>query len=130
MSIIKWDETLTLGIKKIDDQHKQLIHTINELHLAVQYGRPGDVIMSVITRLKEYADSHFLAEEQLFEDLDYPGMSDHKQEHLNFIAKIQDLSRQFSYNRDFLAIHVKDLLLTWFYHHIRTKDMEYKHLVR
>ena len=130
MTIIKWDESLTLGIQEIDDQHKRLINMINELHLALEYGKSSDVILPVIERLKEYADRHFLDEERLFVDLDYPGVSDHKQEHVNFIAKIQDLNKQFSYNREFLAINIRDLLLTWFFHHIRTKDLEYKKLIR
>ena len=129
MSIIKWDESLNIGVKSIDDQHKQLIHAINELHVAVEYGKSSDVILPVIIRLQEYVSSHFLAEERLFDGLGYQGAAEHKQEHLDFISRIESLSRQFSYSQDFLAIHIKDLLLTWFYNHIRTKDMEYKHLL-
>jgi hemerythrin len=129
MSIIKWDESLTVGVKSIDDQHKQLINMINELHLAVEYGKSRDVILPVIDRLQEYVGTHFLAEERLFSEIGYQGMAEHRQEHLDFVRKIESLSRQFSYNQDFLAIHIKDLLLTWFYNHLRTKDMEYKHLI-
>jgi len=129
MSIIKWDENLDIGVERIDAQHRQLINTINELHLAVQYGTAGDAIMPLIARLYDYAQAHFLSEELLFADLGYQGSAEHKQEHLNFITQIEGLSKQFSYNKDFLALHVKDLLLSWFYLHIRTKDMEYKDLL-
>ena len=129
MSIIKWDENLDIGVERIDAQHRQLINTINELHLAVQYGTAGDAIMPLIARLYDYAQAHFLSEELLFADLGYQGSAEHKQEHLNFITQIEGLSKQFSYNKDFLALHVKDLLLSWFYHHIRTKDMEYRELL-
>ena len=129
MSIIKWDENLNIGVERIDLQHRQLINTINELHLAVQYGTSGDVILPLIARLHDYANAHFLSEELLFADLGYQVIEEHKQEHLNFISQIEGLSKQFSYNKDFLAVHIKDLLLSWFYHHIRTKDMEYKELI-
>jgi len=129
MSIIKWDENLNIGVERIDTQHRQLINTINELHLAVQYGTAGDAIVPLIARLRDYAKAHFLSEELLFADLGYPGSVEHIQEHSNFIAQIEGLARQFSYNKDFMAVHIKDMLLTWFYHHIRTKDMEYKELL-
>jgi hemerythrin len=129
MSIIKWDESLNLGVERIDSQHKQLINTINELHLAVQYGTAGSTIVPLIARLKDYAKAHFLSEELLFADLGYQGLAEHKQEHVTFLAQIEGLAAQFSYNKDFMAVHIKDMLLTWFYHHIRTRDMEYKELV-
>jgi len=129
MSIIKWSEELSIGVASIDEQHKQLIHSINELHLAVEYGRSGDAILPLMARLSDYANAHFRAEELLFTGIGYQGVAEHKQEHADFIARLQDLHKQFEYNKGYLAIHVKDFLLAWFYNHIRTKDMEYKQLV-
>jgi hemerythrin len=129
MSIIKWDENLNIGVERIDTQHRQLINTINELHLAVQYGTAGNTIESLIARLYDYANAHFLSEELLFADLGYQGSAEHKKEHADFMSQIEGLRKQFSYNKDFLAVHIKDLLLSWFYHHIRTRDMEYKELI-
>jgi hemerythrin len=129
MSIIKWDENLNIGVERIDAQHRQLINTINELHLAVQYGTAGELIMQLIARLYDYANAHFLSEELLFADLGYQGSAEHKKEHSYFIAQIEGLSKQFSYNKDCLALHIKDFLLSWFYHHIRTRDTEYKEFI-
>jgi len=129
MSIIKWSDELIIGVANIDEQHKRLINSINELHLAVEYGRSGDVILALMARLFDYADSHFRAEELLFSGLEYQGIAEHIQEHADFIARLKDLNKQFEYNKNYLAIHVKDFLLAWFYNHIRTKDMEYKQLV-
>jgi hemerythrin len=112
MSIIKWDENLNIGVERIDTQHRQLVNTINELHLAVQYGTAGDTIVPLIARLYDYAKAHFLSEELLFADLGYQGSAEHKKEHANFITQIEGLSKQFSYNKDFLAVHIKDLLLS------------------
>jgi len=129
MSIIKWNEELNIGVAHIDEQHKQLIHAINELQLAVEYGRSHEVLQPLMARLFDYADTHFRAEELLFADLHYQGVAAHKQEHLSFLAKLQELSKQFDYNKEFLAVHIKDFLLAWFYNHILTKDMEYKQLM-
>jgi hemerythrin-like metal-binding protein len=129
MPIIKWTEDLEIGVQNIDDQHKQLIYCINELHLAVQYGTSGKSITPILTRLHDYANLHFREEELLFSALKYAAAFDHKQEHQNFMLKIQDLSKQFRYSDEFLAIHIRDLLLEWFFDHIRTRDREYQRLL-
>jgi hemerythrin len=126
MPMIKWDANLDIGVDYIDDQHKQLVHAINELSVAVKYGMSKEVIEPITARLFEYASVHFLAEEQLLTDLEYAGIDEHKKQHQDFITAIRGLNKQFSYNKDFLAIHIQGFLLEWFYEHIRTKDMEYR----
>lgn len=35
---IEWSDTLSVGVKEIDDQHKKLIDMLNELNKAIQSG--------------------------------------------------------------------------------------------
>lgn len=126
MSIIKWSEDLSIGIDSIDEQHRQLINIINELHLAVEYGAGNDAIYPLIHKLHEYARTHFDQEEQLLERHGFPGTLDHAREHEVFIGKLDELILRYSSHSEQLTVHVRDFLLTWFFHHIRTKDVEYK----
>ena len=38
MSILKWDKSLEIGHKKIDEQHKGLVQLLNDLHSAMSLG--------------------------------------------------------------------------------------------
>jgi methyl-accepting chemotaxis protein/hemerythrin len=126
MPLIKWSEDLQIGIEGIDAQHRYLINIINELHLAVEYGSGNETILPLIERLHEYADTHFKAEEALFEEHDFPGKVDHAQEHHEFIVRLDELKSQYSSKSDVLTINIRNFLLSWFFHHIRINDMEYK----
>lgn len=126
MSIIKWSEELCIGIESIDEQHRQLINIINELHLAVEYPGPDTPIYPLIHKLHEYARTHFDQEEQLLERHDFPGRADHASEHEAFIGRLDELMLRYRSNSGELTVHVRDFLLTWFLNHVKNNDMKYK----
>jgi len=126
MSIIKWSEELCIGSDSIDEQHRQLINIINELHLAVEYHGGNAAILPLVNKLHAYARTHFEDEEHLLEQLGFPGKVDHALEHDEFIARLDALILQYSSSSDLLTVHIRDFLLTWFFIHIRVHDMEYK----
>ena len=39
MAFIAWDDKLMTGIKSVDDQHKNLVEMVNELHDAMSVGK-------------------------------------------------------------------------------------------
>ena len=125
MPIIKWSEDLQIGIDGIDEQHRYLINIINELHLVVEYDSGNEIILPLIEKLRKHADTHFGAEEALLEEHDFPGKVDHAQEHDDFTAKLDELKSQYE-SSNLLTINIRNFLLSWFFHHIRINDMEYK----
>ena len=38
MALLNWNKKLSVGVESIDDQHKILVDTLNELHHAVMQG--------------------------------------------------------------------------------------------
>lgn len=126
MSIIKWNEDLIIGIGNIDEQHRHLINIINELHLAVEYAEGAGAILRLLDELHRYAHQHFGAEEALLDRHDYPSKEDHAEEHRQFICRLDELKTGYQSSSEVLTVHVRDFLLSWFFNHIRTSDMEYK----
>ncbi len=126
MSVIKWTEALEIGIESLDVQHRFLIDVINELHLAVKHNEGNEVLLPMIEKLHDYADTHFSEEEELLEKHDFAGKLDHVQEHNEFIAKLDELKRKCESSGEALTIDIRNYLLSWFFHHIKVCDMEYK----
>lgn len=126
MAILKWTEDLRIGITGIDDQHRQLVSLINELHLAVEYGKGEEVILPVLEKLHNYANTHFRDEEALLEHHNYPEASGHAEEHREFLARLNELQRQYRSLKEVLTVHVKNYLRNWFFTHIQIEDMKYK----
>jgi hemerythrin len=122
MEIIEWNERLVSGIKKIDDDHKNLIGYYNEFFTACYCSMGPAVINDIIIKLVEYAKDHYQREEELMEREGYPGLTEMKNEHESLIRTIAELQEKvkltslddvskdtFVFLKDRLVPHMKEL---------------------
>ena len=126
MDLIKWDESLSVGIVKIDDQHRKLIRMINDLNLAMNTGKSRKMLGSVLSDMIEYAQIHFQTEEEYFARYNYVEKSKHEREHGGFISKVFDFNEKFDQNKEEITTEVLDFLSNWLVNHIKGSDMKYK----
>jgi len=119
MDYIKWDGSLELGIKDIDEQHKGLIETINLFESVSNAADRYKICLETIMRLKKYFDEHFMTEESYMIEYDYPDFVSHKKEHSEFIKNVLDFEMAcvefyapytpiLEFLREWLTKHVKD----------------------
>ena len=64
MEKLKWDDSLSVNVEIIDDQHKRLIGMINDLQNALQEGRATQALNTILDGLADYTVYHFQAEEE------------------------------------------------------------------
>jgi hemerythrin len=124
MSRIEWSDELCMGVKQIDDQHRELIRIANVLMKAVSLGRDERVLTNVIKRLREYTVFHFNSEESLMEDVRYPERGDHMNEHRRLKQNVKDYQR-ILYKKE--AISPEEIFIFirgWLLEHILTSDRE------
>jgi hemerythrin len=125
MALITWNDNLSVGVHAIDEQHKGLVNTLNQLHAAMAAGSEKTVTGPLLKSLVQYTQTHFNFEESLMRRTVYPRMNDH-------VAKHKDLTRQVGefaarYDRGEIAINV-DLLMflrNWLVNHIQKEDRDY-----
>lgn len=120
---VEWSDAFSVGVEEIDDQHKQLVHMINELHEGIDGGWGAEAKEKVFVELAEYARVHFATEESLMSISNYPGSKGHKGQHhgLNEIVK-EHISQ---YAQGSANISNYDLLLflkKWLINHIMEED--------
>ena len=60
---IKWTSDLSVDVKEIDGQHKELFKRINNLDTAMKKGRAKEEVLGLIEFLDEYVVIHFRTEE-------------------------------------------------------------------
>jgi hemerythrin len=77
MSFVSWSDELSVGIEEIDDQHKQFIDMINELHVAMKSGKAASTLPIILTKLSDYAVFHFSYEEKVLQSYNYPEINAH-----------------------------------------------------
>ncbi len=117
MLVIKWNEGLSVGIKVIDDQHKKLLNVINDLDEAIAAGKGSEIYDALFAELVDYFTQNFSTEEELMLAHDYPGLELHRTLHLDFTAKVRDLSARALKGNNAVSEETLKFLVEWLIHH-------------
>jgi hemerythrin len=124
--IILWDESMSVGIKKIDKQHQELIKIINCLVENEDAAGNSEPIAHVLDRMTKYAVYHFETEESLMQEYDYPEYEGHRDAHTQFKMKTAKFCLDALQRKETLSDDLLSYLRDWLSHHILQEDMKYK----
>lgn len=122
MSLIQWEERLSVKVKEIDEQHKKLINLVNLLHNSMKAGKGNDALHKVLTDLIDYTAYHFRTEEGYFQKHNYPDLMRHKKEHENLVSKALDIKKRFDKGELVITIELMGFLKDWLNTHILSSD--------
>ncbi len=130
----EFDNTLITGDEMIDSQHQELIGKINTLLESCEEGNDKLTAVKTLDYLAEYTDFHFSAEEKLQEEINYPGIEEHKKEHEKLRQVVEELHEMLVEEEGPTPAFVEQVnrnVIEWLYRHIKGFDRsvaEYKHL--
>ncbi|MBI9088522.1 MAG: hemerythrin family protein [Desulfobacterium sp.] len=125
MALITWNDTLSVNVEEIDQQHRTLIAMINELNEAMKLGKGKDVLGKIVNSLISYTAIHFKTEETYFAQFGYPDTENHKKEHAAFVQKVVAFKGGFEKKELSLTINVMGFLSDWLKDHIMGTDKKY-----
>ena len=130
----EFDESLVTGNEMIDSQHKELIAKINSLVESCEKDGGKVAAIKMLDYLAEYREFHFNAEEKLQEEIEYPGIEEHKKQHQELYRVVDELhemlEEQEGPTEEFVE-QVNRNVIQWLYKHIKGFDRsvaEYKNL--
>lgn len=73
MTFMPWTPDLALGVEEIDSQYQELVRLTNALHDEISSASPHrETIHGILEGLVDYTHNHFIVEEVLFQQHDYP----------------------------------------------------------
>jgi hemerythrin-like metal-binding protein len=129
MSKIVWEARFSVGVERLDEQHKGLIRIINQLEAAQQ---EGGMMARVISDLRAYVNSHFREEEAMLQAAGYADFESHRKQHKAFEEWLKSV--ETAYNSGYsealdMAESISAYLHDWLINHILTSDMAYKPLL-
>lgn len=125
MPLINWEESLSVKVVEIDNQHKKLVGLINTLHDAMKERKANEALGGIIEELVNYAINHFRTEEDYFDRLGYLKASAHKKEHKDFVNRVAAFQDDFARNKIMLSMEIMEFLKGWLINHIKKIDMAY-----
>ncbi len=131
--VFPWNENFETGIAEIDDQHRQLVHLVNELASHLSQGADEVSLERVFGELAAYADYHFRAEERIWE----PGFrqdawfDEHRRFHDSFMPKVLELkSERTGREYEKSVEEILKFLVGWLVHHILDSDRRMAKVIR
>ena len=125
----QFTEDCMVGVKMIDDEHRYLFDTMNEIaeilkdtsketHEIIEAAR------KLMETLEEYAQVHFADEEAYMKEIRDPELPRQKREHLGFIRKVKetDINSLEGENAIVVLQDLMEFLSRWLYRHILSSD--------
>lgn len=131
MPIIEWNESMSVGVRMLDQEHKHLVDVLNNLSEAIEKGAAHKNFSVILEEFVSYANNHSQHEESLFSNSAYPDATFHKNEHDRLKQIIYDFQRKYQKAPSDEIIHeffafTKDL----FMNHALQTDMGYVKYLR
>ena len=127
---VAWDESLSVGIQAIDDEHQKLLSLINNLQTAVLYPTGETFERQALSELVEYTKYHFQREEELMRENGYPDFEAHKRQHEEMIEEVSEFLGAYEKDREATIDELTRFLKTWLIDHIAGTDQQYAPYLR
>jgi len=126
-----WSNRFRVGVRAIDNDHRQLFGIVNSFHESFQRKQSPATIASTFVALEKYVEEHFSREEGYMESANYPELGVHKLEHEDLLEALSEHKRKYQMspaNFDHAAFLA--FLKKWLTEHILTEDRRYVPYVR
>ena len=122
--MIEWDDKFSVGVQKIDEEHKKLIGIINKAAVTNK-SKKIRVVLATLDEMINYAGYHFLTEETYMVGSDYPEYLFHRNEHIGFTDKVIDFQNRVVSGDSQVVNEAQEFLKQWLVNHIQETDSRY-----
>ncbi len=123
--LMPWNESFINGVSEFDNQHKYLVELVNKLYKGMKLGHSNDAVGRILAELIDYTSSHFVCEEKLMSENQYPDYDNHVKIHQELVAKVVDFQNKFQAGEATVSLDLLEFLKDWLIDHIKGVDRKY-----
>ncbi len=131
MEKIEWKESFSVNNEEIDNQHKNWILIINDLHDSML---KGDIALSTthntMKSMKDYVKYHFDSEEEYMRKINYPDIADHIKIHTKFYVLVNQYYNDMVSGKLVLNGEIMNILMSWLKTHVLNEDKKYSEFAK
>jgi len=125
MPLLSWNDSYSVGVKTIDQQHAVLFGMLNELHAAMMKGEAKNAVGPLLEKLVKYTLEHFAYEERMMQAANYPNFAAHRTRHADLTKQVSDFMVRYKRGDLSLNIELLQFLSNWLTKHIQHEDKLY-----
>jgi len=124
--VLNWDDSLSVGIFELDNDHKAMVEQFKHLIDAYHTGKADQGIAELFGFLEQYIKKHLSLEEDYMIKYNYPKYEEHKRQHDDFKTLCNNLKIEFQERgvTTRRVIVIKQILFDHFTQHVSTTDKE------
>lgn len=126
---VLWEKKYEMGISMLDSQNKELVDLCNQFRAEImRRGEGSDWRAALGVALKgavKYTKGHFVAQERMMQQIDYPKFQQHKRYHQLFIDMVVSTLESFPKATMQTAIEFSANLREWIISHVAHDDQEF-----
>lgn len=125
MAFFEWKPDYSVGVEKLDDQHRKLVGYLNALYEAMKAGKGQETLTSVMGGLVDYTKTHFNTEESMMKLYRYPDYEAHREKHLKMAEHVLQLKADLETGKVANPLKITNFLKEWLAKHIMGTDKAY-----
>jgi len=122
MTYLKWDPRYSVGTQAIDDEHREMIESINSLHDELGDTSDPASLDRFMGDIHAGISMHFALEERLMRESRYAEYDAHKRDHEELLDQIRDMMDNVIDDREHALATLEERLSKWFGEHFATFD--------
>jgi hemerythrin len=121
--MIQWNDTLATGHDFVDNDHRKLIDSLNELETALKEGAGKETIAKILDFLNTYTREHFAREETHMQRVACPAYAENCREHALLISRLDSWLERLEQGTSIsLVLEVHREIANWIRGHILKTD--------
>jgi hemerythrin len=120
--LLNWDRSLSVHIRKFDEQNRRLFTLANDLHTAVSGGKGSLVIGRALKLFADTVRTNYLDEEKLMLAHNYPSFNMQKLQHDRFLRQLDLIQKMYQNSTTGLSVETMDTIKDWLLEHIQYVD--------
>ncbi|MCA1928243.1 MAG: bacteriohemerythrin [Calditerrivibrio sp.] len=124
-TLISWSSKIETGVKKFDEQHKELVRLLNKFYSSMNDGSSNNVLGNILKELANYTVYHFQSEEDAFKRYNFPMKDEHMRSHKNLVDQVVKIIKDFESGKEVVSVNLLQFLKEWVINHIIQEDKEY-----
>jgi len=125
MAQIEWNETFSVNIPEIDQQHQEWIRIHNMMDRTMLTSNNKTALLDVLQAMMDYTRYHFEFEEELMREMGFPDVVEHEKLHKEFDDQVNQFYRKVQDGASVRKLEFITLIKVWLVDHIMVEDKKY-----
>jgi hemerythrin-like metal-binding protein len=125
MASLLWNNSCTIGVQAIDDQHGILLDALNELRLALLHGAENQTVRPMLARVSRLMKLHVESEDRLLTLHNFPGLAAHRAEHQKLLGRLAQFDARYEHRHIGSVYELVEYLRKWFTTHTGVAGQKY-----